>query len=337
MSFFKGADRRKARSLGKLTAHASTRHYDRHPHRWLYLAAIAVMSLVLVFSATQLILYAMDYASSQRVSDDLRDIYYASETSEPTAAPAAAQATAQTTAENRITAAPAAQPTDRPKAATVLPKVPYPLNPYGVVSERFSQLRRQNIDIVGWLTVPGLIDQAVVQRDNEYYLRRDYLGRHNNNGALFLDETCNTSTRPYTLMIYGHNMQSGAMFGSLRNYEHISFFRDNPFITFDTAWEQGRYVVFAVGTVSTGKLDKNYVDFGKLMSSTVSWRDEAIGQLVRASVFTNVIDVRADDQLLLLITCVDDDEERRVLCARRIRDGESEEALRRQLSMMWTK
>ena len=73
------------------------------------------------------------------------------------------------------------------------------------------------------------------------------------------------------------------------------------------------------------------------MSSTVSWRDEAIGQLVRASVFTNVIDVRADDQLLLLITCVDDDEERRVLCARRIRDGESEEALRRQLTMMWTK
>lgn len=337
MSFFKDDGRRKGRPIGKLPEHASTRHYDRRSHRWLYLAAIAVMSLVLVASATQLILYAMDYAFSRRVSDDLRDIYYASETDEPAAAPAAEQAAAQTTAEDRTGASPTAQPTDRPKAVSVLPKVPYPLNPYGVVSDRFSQLRRQNIDIVGWLTVPGLIDQAVVQRDNEYYLRRDYLGRHNSNGALFLDESCDTSTRPYTLTVYGHNMQSGAMFGSLRNYEHIGFFRDNPFIVFDTAWEQGRYVVFAVGTVSTNPLDKNYVNLGKLMSSTVSWRDEAIGQLVHASVFTNVIDVRADDQLLLLITCVDDDEERRVLCARRIRDGESEEALRRQLTMMWTK
>ena len=331
------ADRRDERSLGSLPEHASTRHYEQNPRRWPYYAAIAVMSCVLLFSVSQLIVYAVEYASSQRVSGELRDIYYASDTAEPTA-DTRAEASPAAPAVLQATDAPTARPTSvPPSAASVLPKMTYPSNPYGVVSERFALLRRQNIDIVGWLNIPGMLDEAVVQRDNSYYLRRDYLGYHNNNGALFLEESCDTSTRPYTLIVYGHNMQSGAMFGCLRNFENRSFYLANPFITFDTAWEKGRYVIFAVGSISTNPLDKNYLNFSKAASSTVSWREEAIDQMVRASVFTNVIDVRPDDQLLLLVTCVDDDEERRIVCARRIRDGETEDGLRKQLTMMWTK
>lgn len=59
------------------------------------------------------------------------------------------------------------------------------------------------------------------------------------NGAIFLDESCDLSTRPYTLMLYGHNMKSGAMFGNLRNYENLTYYKNNPFIKFDTAYEDG--------------------------------------------------------------------------------------------------
>ena len=31
-----------------------------------------------------------------------------------------------------------------------------------------------------------MLDEAVVQRDNSYYLNRDYRGYHNANGAIFL-------------------------------------------------------------------------------------------------------------------------------------------------------
>ena len=41
------------------------------------------------------------------------------------------------------------------------------------------------------------------------------------------------------------------------------------------------------------------------------------------------VDVNTDDQLLLLVTCNGDDTERRIVAARRVRDGESEDGLTR--------
>ena len=172
-----------------------------------------------------------------------------------------------------------------------------------------------------------MIDEAVVQRDNEYYLDRDYRGYHNVNGAIFLDETCDLDTRPYTLLLYGHNMKTGAMFGSLRNYENLTFYRNNPFITFDTAYEDGRYVIFAVATVSTTSGSWLYVDFTRLSSPVIADRTNAISALLSRSIYRTQVDVAADDQLLLLVTCVDDDMERRVVAARRIREDEDEATL----------
>lgn len=202
-----------------------------------------------------------------------------------------------------------------------------PGNYYANISAVFRKSAGQNKDIIGWLTIDDLIDEAVVQRDNEYYLDRDYRGYHNVNGAIFLDESCDLSTRPYTLMLYGHNMKTGAMFGNLRNYENLTYYKNNPFITFDTAYEDGRYVIFAVCNVSINPSSWRYVDFTKLCSNVISWREEALNSLIRRSVYSSGIEVSADDQLLLLITCVADDTERRVIVARRIRDGETEDEL----------
>ena len=195
------------------------------------------------------------------------------------------------------------------------------------MSSRFQKLRRQNEDIIGWLTINDQVDEPVVQRNNTYYLDRDYKGYHNKNGAIFLDEVIDLRTRPYTLMLYGHNMKSGLMFGCLRNYENTTFYRKIPFISFDTAYEEGRYVIFAVGTISTDAKNWRFVNFAHLMATTVSLRTQAIASLNRFSVYNGQIDVRPEDQLLLLITCVDDKDDRRVVAARRIREGESEDEL----------
>ena len=136
-------------------------------------------------------------------------------------------------------------------------------------------------------------------------------------------------TRPYTYIIYGHNMKSGAMFGNLRNYENSTFYHNDPFITFDTMYEGGRYVIFAVGTVSVEEWGRNYLDFYALRSANVSERQAAIDAVIAASVHTCPIDVQVDDQLLVLVTCVEKDEYRRVVVARRVRDGEDEAALKK--------
>lgn len=303
---------------------------------------VAAVTLLLVglflFSAGKLVNYGMEYLSARRLSADLRQTYHAEKEQERLSSPSPSTAPEVT---------PTPQPTDIPNfmtppafadAATAVPtatpiarlaSVPYPNNPYTIVSSRFTKLRRQNEDIIGWLTVAGVVDEPVVQRDNQYYLDRDYRGYHNNNGAIFLDEAVQLRTRPYTLMLYGHNMKSGLMFGKLRNYEDPGYYRDNAFITFDTIYEDGRYVIFAVSTVSTDPKSWRYVNWAHLNSTAVASRESAIASLLRQSVYGQYIDVRADDQILLLITCVDDPAERRVVAARRLRDNETEAELQK--------
>ena len=214
-----------------------------------------------------------------------------------------------------------------PRSPIRCPPSGIPINPYATVSSRFRKLRQQNGDIVGWLKIEGMLDEAVVQRDNAYYLARDYRGYHNVNGAIFLDESCALDTRPYTLILYGHNMKTGAMFGSLRNYENLRYYKANPFITFDTAYEEGEYVVFCVATVGVTPESRSSVNFALLESLSLAQREEAIETLTGYSLYKTSLDVQPDDQLLLLMTCVDDDSERRVVAARRLREGENRERL----------
>ena len=267
------------------------------------------------------------------ISNKLRDEYYSYETlseESPTPSPTVEIAVETHHVDDSAMNTPAltesvSQPTATP--ALRLSPVKYPNNYYANVRSRFQKLRRQNADIVGWITIEDLLDEAVVQRDNEYYLRRDYRGYHNSNGAIFLEEHCNLKTRPYTLILYGHNMKTGAMFGGLRNYENIVYYKNNPFITFDTAYEDGRYVIVGVARVSTVASDWDYVDFSALNSLVISQRSSALQKLMSRSIFNTPIEVQVSDQLLLLITCTEKDADRRVVIARRIREDETEEKL----------
>ena len=310
--------------------------FDRSKRLMVFLSSVVLMA-VFLFSATKLISYAADYFGARRASYEMRQAYYemeeATEVPELLAESDLPENTPEPVAASETVQNPVAQVTAAPVDASQqrLPQVKYPNNPYAIVSSRFQKLKRQNQDIVGWLTIEGMLDEAVVQRDNEYYLKRDYLGYHNVNGAIFMDENCDLRTRPYTLMLYGHNMKSGLMFGGLRNYENLTYYHNNPFITFDTAYEDGRYVVFSVATISLDATNWRFVNLTWLISSSASLRSKVISSLNRFSIYQNGIDVEVDDQLLLLITCVDEPNDRRIVTARRIRDGESEAELQKKV------
>ena len=218
-----------------------------------------------------------------------------------------------------------------------LSEITYPNNPRLEISSKFKALRKQNKDIVGWLTIETLLDEAVTQRDEDYYMNHDALGKKNVNGAIFLDSGISLKIRPYTYILYGHNMKTGAMFGCLRNFENIAYYHSNPFITFDTMYESGRYVIFAVGTINTVEKVRNYVDLFSLRFNYIQERESAIRTLINSSVFSNTVDVQPDDQLLLLVTCVEHDNERRVVAARRVREGENEDDLKNTVARSWKK
>ena len=286
---------------------------------------LAGSACVFVVCASGLIRYAINAYRTARIGRTFQDIYYDAD-----ALPEAARAEALPGSVLRQYEVifPKAE-AERVAAATQIPAVAgWPDNTSMQVSPALKKLRRQNTDVIGWLSIPDMLEQAVVQRDNTYYLNRDYLGYHNANGALFLEESISLKTKPDTYILFGHNMKTGDMFGSLRLYEDAGYYRRHAVIGFNVLYEDGTYVVFAVADVDTVRGTQRYVPFMQLPGMEADQRAECIRKLRAISMIDSPVGVSAEDQLLLLVTCEGTENSRRVVAARRLRDGETAETVR---------
>ncbi len=289
----------------------------------LFLAVLAC--ILVIWGASGLIRYFSDLSASRQTAGELRQIY-----DQP--APAAEVPLPEPTAVSMPPAAvPATEvpvPAETPVPADygLLPAVPYPYNSSLRISDRFTDLRRKGKYITGWLRMDS-VDEPVALKDNSYFLTRDATGKKNVNGAIFMDAGTRLETRPYTVILYGHNMKSGSMFGRLRKYRDSGYLRKNRFITFDTLYEDGRYAVFAAAEINVVPGTSGYFDIWSLDDPTRAGREAAIRRLESRAISGNAIDVQPEDQILLLVTCVEDDDYRLIVAARRLRDGETESTL----------
>lgn len=301
-----------------------------------YYIGIAICSVVLVVSGTMLIRYYTQIWRANSASNKLRDLYNRpaatatvtpGDASEPMAGDDDTAAAATATQTPTPTPRPAA--TAAPKAEDIFlaawPKK-YPGNEQMIVQERFTSLRHQNRDIVGWLTIDGVVDEPVFQRDNAFYLNHDATGASNPTGALFLDESCNLRTVPMMALIHGHNMKEGAMFGSLKKYKvkDASFYKAHPYITFDTLYEKATYVIFAVAEVNIVPGNTHYFPFWHRFNfDTQQDFDHFVLLAKEYSRFKVDIDVKPGDRLLTLATCSSEDSNLRlIVMARMLRENE---------------
>ena len=80
----------------------------------------------------------------------------------------------------------------------------------------FKSLKEQNSDTVCYLKVSGTkIDYVVVKgEDNSFYLNHNFNKEYNSAGWIFMDYH-NNLVDDRNIVIYGHNMRDGSMFGSL--------------------------------------------------------------------------------------------------------------------------
>ena len=83
-----------------------------------------------------------------------------------------------------------------------------------------------------WLYSPGTeIDYPIMQADDyNYYLYHLPDGTYNLNGSLFIDYNNNADFSDTLTVIYGHNMRSGMMFGSLKEYKKQSYYDEHPYM-----------------------------------------------------------------------------------------------------------
>ena len=293
-------------------------------NRLLRLSVAAFFSLIVLYGAIRLIRYQSELNDSRNTAAELRRIQNPEGIkTESTDLPVSKETVTAVT----VSPVPAATPIPSPEASSDrLEAVSYPDNPGLKMSERFKKLRKKGKYIVGWISFDE-VDEAVAQKDNTFFLNHDATGKRNSNGAIFLDSGIFLTTRPYTMILYGHNMKSGNMFGRLKKYKESAYFYKHRIITFDTLYEDGKYAVFAVMEMDTTPGTARWYDLWSLNADSYTEREEAIRALERRSVISSALDVQADEQILLLVTCLDGDTERLVVAARRLREGETENNL----------
>ncbi|WP_084493049.1 class B sortase [Lacrimispora indolis] len=105
----------------------------------------------------------------------------------------------------------------------------------------FEMLQKVNTDAAVWLYCPDTeIDYPVMCSDDyNWYLHHLPDGTYHVNGTLFLDYSCPPDFSGRLSIIYGHNMKSGKMFGSLVKYKEQKYFEQYPYLYLYT--EQGNY------------------------------------------------------------------------------------------------
>ena len=197
---------------------------------------------------------------------------------------------------------------------------------------KFDYLKSQNSDIIGWLTIPNTeVNNPVYQTDdNQYYTDHDMDKQSNSYGALFLDYRCNINPMSLTRnqIIYGHNMRYGAMFGTLKSYRELDFYKQNPIISFDSLYEQRAYKIFAIMVVNDAEDDTfgyNYTAYRTTFTSDTDFM-QWVDYSRQRSLIDTTVDVNSEDEIITLSTCCYDyDNARLVVLGRLVRDGESED------------
>ncbi len=221
---------------------------------------------------------------------------------------------------------------------------PLVLDPKYNIMADFVDLYETNSDVVGYVRVNDTkIDTAVVQgEDNAFYLNHTIEKKYNAFGVPYVDYRARIEMdyQSDNITIYGHAARDGDIFGAVKEYSDIEYYKKHPYLTFDTIYGKGEYKIIGaflarVYTDATKQPDPeefNYHQFVDDTSGGQEFNDFIKGVYARSYFLNEDVDVSYGDKLVTLSTCDSEinafgapTDYRRVLVARKMRQGEVKE------------
>ena len=169
---------------------------------------------------------------------------------------------------------------------------------------RVQDLQQKNSELVGWLEMAAAgVDYPVMQSPTRpsFYLDHNFAAEESKAGLPFIDEACDPN-EGVNRIIYGHNMNNGTMFGSLKRYLDEAFYAENAVFTLDTATGRETYRLIAV---YEAKLESDSFAFYTYtnIADAAAYR-EYVANVVARSVHGSGELPRFGQKLLTLVTCI---------------------------------
>lgn len=170
----------------------------------------------------------------------------------------------------------------------------------------YQTLYSLNKRLIGWVKIDDTyIDYPVLQTvNNDYYLNHNFDQEEDKNGSIFLDKDCSIYPRSTNLILYGHHMRSGRMFGQLNKYSSEKFYKEHKYIQFDTIYEKGTYevmYVFRSKIYEESEIVFKYYQFTDAVSETEF--ESNMKQMADMSLYDTGVNAEYGDELLTLSTC----------------------------------
>ena len=190
------------------------------------------------------------------------------------------------------------------------------------VLEEYKNLLNKNKKLIGWIKIDDTnIDYPVMQTsDNEYYLDHNLNQEYDKNGSIFMDKDCDVLKPSTNFIIYGHNMKSGKMFGSLDKYADQSFYEKHKEIRFDTLYEEGTYEVMYVFRSRVYQQDEIVFKYYQFYDANSEEEFQSYMKEMEAlSLYDTGVKAEYGDHLLTLSTCDYEEKDGRfVVVAKRV-------------------
>ena len=160
-------------------------------------------------------------------------------------------------------------------------------------------LRQTNPDVLGWITIPDTVISYPLMKaeDNQEYLYQTWDGKYSKYGSIFLECRNSHDLSDFNTLIYGHNMRTDEMFGTLLDYGEQRYFESHPSIYIVTDAGVRRYDVFSAYEA------KVVSDTYRLIFEDDARRQTALELYTGSSVLDTGIVPEVDDAILTLSTC----------------------------------
>lgn len=174
------------------------------------------------------------------------------------------------------------------------------------VLPEYQAILNKNQRLIGWVKiVDTIIDYPVMQTvNNEYYLNHNFNQEEDKNGCIFMDYQCDVVKGCDNIILYGHHMKSGKMFGTLNKYSSQSYYEEHPVIQFDTIYEKGEYqvmYVFRSKVYSEEDVNFKYYQFINAVSEKEFY--SYLNEMAALSLYDTGVTATYGDKLLTLSTC----------------------------------
>lgn len=187
----------------------------------------------------------------------------------------------------------------------------------------FDRLLEINSEVKAWIVYnEEKINYPIVQRSNNvYYLYRAIDHRVNSTGTIFMDYR-NISFDDQNVILYGHNMVDGSMFGSLDDIFQDGFFDDlnHQFIEIILPGDISlKYQIFSYYITEK----EEYYITPKFSSDTAFL--DFLSVIQKRSIQAFDVTFNSDEHILTLSTCegTGGTTKRKVVHARRVKDSRS--------------